>query len=78
MVEEIDFDFGHFRKFEGPVTLTLTSDDLESHIVAHVVAAVAPPAPAVPAPQAPPLVVMRQESWSWYASHVVSGVNTLV
>ena len=36
MAEEIDFDFGHFRKFDGPVTLTLTSDDLESHIVAHI------------------------------------------
>ena len=35
MAEEIDCDFGHFRKFDGPVTLTLTSDDLESHIVAH-------------------------------------------
>ena len=38
MAEEIDFDFGHFRNSEGPVTvtLTLTSDDIESHIVAHV------------------------------------------
>ena len=34
MAEKIDFDFGHFRKFDGPVTLT--SEDLESHIVAHV------------------------------------------
>ena len=33
MAEE-DFNFGHFRKFDGAVTLTL--DDLESHIVAHV------------------------------------------
>ena len=32
----IDFEIGHYRKFEGPVTLTMTSDDLESHIVAHV------------------------------------------
>ena len=41
MAEEIDFDFGHFCKFDGPVTLTLTltSDDLESHIVAHVLSA---------------------------------------
>ena len=36
MAKEIDFDFGHFRKFDGPVTLTLTTDDLESQIVAHV------------------------------------------
>ena len=36
MAEEIHFKIGHFRNFEGPVTLTLTSDDLESHIVAHV------------------------------------------
>ena len=40
MAEEIHFKdgdtFGHFRTFEGPVTLTLTSDDLENHIVAHV------------------------------------------
>ena len=35
MAEEIHFKFGHFRNFEGPVTLTLTSDELESHIVAH-------------------------------------------
>ena len=32
MAEEIHFEIGHFRKFGGPVTLTLTSDDLESHI----------------------------------------------
>ena len=30
MAEEIHFEIGHFR-FDG--TLTLTSDDLESHIV---------------------------------------------
>ena len=36
MAEEIHFKIGHFRNFEGPVTLTLTSDDIESHIVAHV------------------------------------------
>ena len=34
MAEEIHFKIGHFRKFEEP--LTLTSDDLDSHIVAHV------------------------------------------
>ena len=36
MVEEIDFEIGHFRNFDEPVTLTLTSDDLESHIVENV------------------------------------------
>ena len=36
MAEEIHFKIGHFRNFQGPVTLTSTSDDLESHIVAHV------------------------------------------
>ena len=36
MAEEIDIDFGHFRKFDGPVTLTLASYDLDSHIVAIV------------------------------------------
>ena len=36
MAEDINFKIGHFRNFEGPVTLTLTSDDLESHVVAHV------------------------------------------
>ena len=30
MAEEIDFENGHFRNFQGLVTLTL--DDLESHI----------------------------------------------
>ena len=35
MAEEIHFKIGHFRNFEGPVTLTLTSDDLESHIFAQ-------------------------------------------
>ena len=35
MAEQIDFNFGHFRKLDGPVTLTLTSDDLESHIFAQ-------------------------------------------
>ena len=36
MAEEIQFKIGHFRNFEGHVTLTSTSDDLESHIVADV------------------------------------------
>ena len=31
MAEEIDFEIGRFRKFDGP--MTLTSDDLETHIV---------------------------------------------
>ena len=26
MAEEIHFEIGHFRNFDGPVTLTLTSD----------------------------------------------------
>ena len=30
MVEEIDFENGHFRNFQGLVTFTL--NDLESHI----------------------------------------------
>ena len=33
MAKEIDFELGHFRKFDGPVTLTSTSDEHESHIV---------------------------------------------
>ena len=33
MAEEIHFEIGHFRKFDGLMTLTLISDDLESHIV---------------------------------------------
>ena len=33
MAEEIHFKIGIFRKFDGPVTLTLTSDDLENYIV---------------------------------------------
>ena len=36
MAEEIDFENGDFRKFKGSVTLTLTLDDLESHIVRSV------------------------------------------
>ena len=35
MTEEIHTKIGLFRNFEGPVTLTLTSDDIEIHIVAH-------------------------------------------
>ena len=35
MAEEIDFQIGHIRIFRGSVTLTLTSDDLESHIVVN-------------------------------------------
>ena len=31
--ENADFENADFRKFEGSVTLTLTLDDLESHIV---------------------------------------------
>ena len=33
MSEEIDFEIRYFRKFDGPVILTLISDDLESNIV---------------------------------------------
>ena len=33
MAEEIHFKIGNFRNFDGPVTLTLTSDDLENYIV---------------------------------------------
>ena len=33
MTKEIDFDNGDFRKFKGSVTLTLTLDAFESHIV---------------------------------------------
>ena len=38
MVEEIDFENRHFWNFKSRVTLilTLTSDDLESHIVVNV------------------------------------------
>ena len=36
MAEEIHVKISHFRNFEEPVTLSLTLDDLESHIVAHV------------------------------------------
>ena len=32
MAEEIDFENGHFRNFDKSVTLTLTSDDLETYI----------------------------------------------
>ena len=34
MAEKIDFDFGHFRKFDGPVTFTLTLKVIS--IVAHI------------------------------------------
>ena len=33
MAEEIHFGIGHFRNFDGPVTFTLTLDDLGNHIV---------------------------------------------
>jgi len=36
MVEEIDLENRHFRNFNSHVTLTLTWDDLESHIVVNV------------------------------------------
>ena len=36
MAVEIDFEIGHFHKFDGPVTSTSTSDDLESHIFVNV------------------------------------------
>jgi len=36
MAEEIDFENCHFCNFKSHVTLTLTSDDLESHIVVNV------------------------------------------
>ena len=36
MAEEIDFENRHFRNFKSHVTLTLTSDDLESHMVVNV------------------------------------------
>ena len=32
MAEEIDFENRHFRNFDKSVTLTLTSDDLETYI----------------------------------------------
>ena len=32
MAEEIDFENDHFRNFDPCVTLTLTSDDLETYI----------------------------------------------
>ena len=35
MAEEIHFKIGNFRNFDGPVTLTLTSDDLENYFVAN-------------------------------------------
>jgi len=36
MAEEIDFENRHFWKFKSHVTLTLTSDDLKSHIFVNV------------------------------------------
>ena len=36
MAEEIEFENHHFWNFKSHVTLTLTSDDLESHIVVNV------------------------------------------
>jgi len=36
MTEEIDFEYRHFWNFTSHVTLTLTSDDLESHIIVNV------------------------------------------
>jgi len=36
MAEEIDFENRHFRNFKSHVTLTLTVDDLESHIIVNV------------------------------------------
>ena len=35
MAEEIDFKYRHFCNFKSHVTLTLTSDDLESDIVVN-------------------------------------------
>jgi len=35
MAEEIDFDNCHFCNFKSHMTLTLTLDDLESHIVVN-------------------------------------------
>ena len=40
MAEDIDFEIGHFRMFDGPVPLTLTSDDFESHIVVNVLTSI--------------------------------------
>jgi len=36
MAEEIEFENRHFQNFKSQVTLTLTSDDLESHIIVNV------------------------------------------
>ena len=36
MVEEIEFENHHFCNFKSHMTLTLTSDDLESHIIVNV------------------------------------------
>ena len=36
MAKKIDFENGDFREFKGSVTLTLTLDHLENHIVRFV------------------------------------------
>ena len=36
MAEEIEFENRHFGNFKSHMTLTLSSDDLESHIVVNV------------------------------------------
>jgi len=36
MVQEIEFENRHFWNFKSHMTLTLTSDDLESHVVMNV------------------------------------------
>jgi len=36
MAEEIEFENRHFETFKSLVTLTLPSDDLESHIIVNV------------------------------------------
>ena len=36
MAEEIEFENRHFCNFKSLMTLTLTSDDLESHIIVNV------------------------------------------
>jgi len=36
MAEEVEFENRHFLKFKSHVTLTLTLDDLEGHIIVNV------------------------------------------
>jgi len=36
MAEEIEYENRHFCNFKSHVSLTLTSDDLESHIIVNV------------------------------------------